>query len=252
MAYNQLLSSEEDVATGGHKIDPKQPQLLVSASEAIRSGYSKANCVLSMCVNFGLNYGLTFWTMNGNDAVGLWSKPASPSPASSAMGTDLALTCFFVVFFTALINSYVIRGEIRKAKVIPIESMSVHGGIYRFFPMRVENIWARSLLFALEFFLLYLVPSFMALAVACESGWMKGPDGDPVCQMKANPNYFLFKGFWAAVLAGFAYPLVFLAGAKREFLPPEVYEKFVEQQMKQVPFSAEQDIASQAEPAAQI
>jgi len=195
-----------------------------SVKAALINGFVLFNVILSGIINFGLNGGIGFGVYKNNDAIGLWEEPSTESPVKNSMTIDLCLTCFFVVFFTALFTSGV-KNEIKKGTVLPISENYLRKGIWRLFPLHVRSLGYRSLFLALQLTVLYFGFTLLLFSSICAAGSMGG-DGK-VCQM-SKINYCVFKGFWALIIAMLAWPLGYLGCINRTNLPVDVYEVFVE------------------------
>jgi hypothetical protein len=135
---------------------------------------------------------------------------------------DLPGTVFFVTFLTTLLISGGVKNEIKKGGLGPVSNESLSRGIYRMFPLRVRNPWARATWLSLEFLLIWATPTIFAFAMACSAGWMTR-NGDSTCQVSAL-WYIWMKGLYAGFTAAMVYPLAMLSGANRSHLPNYWYQ----------------------------
>jgi len=170
----------------------------------------------------------SYWVMANSDDAGLFTVPPTPHPYTTAIVTDLFLTCFFVVFFTALVQTPGIRQELIKGKVLPLSDQQLARSFFRFFPVRIKSTFGRSFLLALEMCLIYYGLTLLILSTACAAGGMADGAGG-VCHIPKQ-SYQWFKGTWAMVLAMIAWPIGFLGVINKSTLPQDVYEIFAERE----------------------
>ncbi len=225
-----------------HWNQPVPNRVLHSPREALRSRFFVLNEIVSIIVNVFLNAGIGYGTLKQWDNIGLWEQPNTENPAPTGYAVDLVNTGFLVVWFTSLLATPGVRNAVRRGNATPVKPDSLERGIYRWFPCRVENVWARATLMALLFEFIFIAPSLVILGLACRFGWMSGANGDEVCQFsKVAPsfraaawshavqvNFVWFKGLWCGLLAGFAYPFLMLGAMNRNVIPEFIYDSFLE------------------------
>ena len=79
-------------------------------------------------------------------------------------------------------------------------------------------------------FALFMLGTYYTLTIiiffgTCHDNYWDGGTGT-ACYM-ASHEYIYFKGTWAAGVAAFVYPLIFVAAHNRKFLPTEAYEAYL-------------------------
>lgn len=138
--------------------------------------------VVPMGINFVLNGGIAWLLFRSAEHVPLWGE--------SSLGVDLLVTAFLLPFFTCLIVSRIVGGQVASGKLLPLASAQLP--LSRWFR---RPPWARAVLLGGLGVALAAAPLVWALDLG-----------------RAQPlgvyPFATFKAVWAALLAGVVSPFV--------------------------------------------
>lgn len=126
---------------------------------------------------------------------------------NSCLAMDMALTAFFIPFFSTLLGTGGMQKEVHKKKSDVIDSSVTAGGWWRFTPVRIRSLFWRSIFMGIYFEVLAGLPSILLVWAGVQSGTWD-------CY-----GYTIFKGFWAIMVAMPVCALVFFAALDTRNFP---------------------------------
>lgn len=187
--------------------------------------------IIGAVINWGLNFGIAWFMMDGKSQVGLWNTPKTENAYDGGViFTDILLTVFFITWGTGLIGVGGARDNVKKGKEIPVTAQSLSKGIWAYFPLTNRSFCLRALYIGIMYLALLGGLTLSIFAITCEAGaWNYDPDSTSgaTCQWEAK-SYIIFKGFYAALVSISVCPIVYLSALNRRNLPEQVYEQFVQ------------------------
>ena len=178
--------------------------------------------LLTMAINFGINFGLAWatysnWGKRGHDygtwptiAVWTWSYEVG-----SCIAFDLVLTSTLMGFFCTLLATGGAQKDVKDKKVDVIDPALLDSGWWRWTPARVRGLCLRSLAQGLYWTALGYLPTIAILSIAIRGGTMPGL------------AYVIFKGIWAFFLAGPMFSVVYFSALDKRHFPDLEFEPFV-------------------------
>ena len=176
----------------------------------------------------GINVGLGYAILKGNDQVGLWKEPTlGDHPYKSAAIGDFYITTLFICFLTTLFSTGGIRSAMKKGQVVPVDEALLRGGVWRCMPVNILGTLSRSLLLSAWGCLFVCTPFLAGMEIVCAAGGMNGSGSD--CSM-GQEAYIYLKAVFAMILAFIIYPIVLLMTLNTHTLPPLDLTFFVQNQ----------------------
>ena len=191
--------------------------------EAMRTITFRAQIIWTMLINFGINFGFE-WA-----AVSKWGKYKHHSEfpeiyvwrwnptLNSNMFLDLSLTAFLLASLCMLLATGGVQKDIKEGKCHPVSANMTVGGIWRFTPVRIRNIFLRSLAMGIWAWALFGLPTLGLLAVILRGGAMSGV------------GYSAFKGVWAFAVACPVFFVVFFSAADERNFPSLEFDRLMQE-----------------------
>jgi hypothetical protein len=194
----------------------------MSAREVVRKSTFIPQAIMTMCINFGINFGVAWatysnWGKNGHDyaswpTVAMWRlNPVT----NSCLALDMTLTAFLIAYFCTLLGSNGAQKDVKDKKCDVIDSSVTAKGWWRYTPVGIHNLCLRSAAMGLYFWTLAGVPTLLLLWAGVRGGEMSGI------------AYVSFKGVWATFTAFFVYVLVYFAAIDKRNFPEIEFESLV-------------------------
>ena len=192
-----------------------------TAAAAYKSATFWAQLVLTMAINFGINFGIEWASMSE------WGKKSDPSAwpgiaavrldtaVNSCLALDMLLTTFSCGFLCTLLATGGTEKEVREKKCAMLEPAAIAGGLWRWTPVPIENLCARSLATGVYMTVLIGAPSFLFAWAGIGNGYMNGY------------SYVVFKGVWGMFVSALVYALVFPAAISKRNFPDLEFEELI-------------------------
>ena len=181
--------------------------------------------VITMLINFGINFGwqyATFSKWGARDNTEAW--PALQvwvldPDANSCLGQDLLLTSFLLAFMCTLFATGGTQKEVREKKCDVLDPQATAGGAWRYTPVRFRGLCARSCAMGGFVLLTAGAPTMLAVwaALGNEGAW-------------EGYSYTVFKGVWCMLMSAFVYALLFPAAIDKRNFPELEFEELMELQ----------------------
>lgn len=193
-----------------------------STMEAMRRSTYVPQTIMSMAINFGINFGFAWasyssWGKLGHDYSN-WPTIAvfrmNPT-TNSCLVLDMSLTSFLIAYFCTLLGSNGAAKDVKDKKCDVVDSAVLSRGWWRFTPVRIHNLCLRSLAMGLYFWLIAGLPTLLLMGAAIRGGEMSGL------------GYTVFKGIWAIIVAIPVYTIVYFAAIDKRNFPEIEFESLV-------------------------
>ncbi|EGG24158.1 hypothetical protein DFA_06304 [Cavenderia fasciculata] len=116
--------------------------------------------------------------------------------------SDIMMTCFLLPFITNLLSSIMVTFDLRKGKWIqPIDERWLSHPVLRWIPTGInwKLVLKRSIIFGIFGVLIISPPTLLVVYLALK------PYND---RMQIKWTFYLFKGFWTALMALFVSPFI--------------------------------------------
>lgn len=192
-----------------------------TAGAAYRSQTFAVQLVMTMIINFGINFGLEWATMSkwgGNPDRSSWPALAMwrMNPViNSCLGMDMLITTFAQGFFCMLLATGGTQKEVRDKKCDVLSPHAIQGGWWRFTPVPIRNLCLRSFAAGLELTLVAGIPTMFLVWAGVGNGTMPGL------------SYTIFKGVWATATSALVYAWVFPAAIDKRNFPELEFEELM-------------------------
>jgi hypothetical protein len=192
---------------------------------AYRTSTFWSQLVITMIINFGVNFGLEWATMSnwgGRSNTAAW--PSIPvwkwSPdLNSCIGLDINLTAFMVGAMCMLLATGGTQKEVREKKCDVLEPAATSSGFWLWTPVRYHrSLGVRSCATGAYFLALVGLPTTLLLWAIVGNGEMNGY------------TYTVFKGVWAMAMSMSVYALVFVSAIDKRNFPELEFERLMELQ----------------------
>ena len=183
----------------------------------------RVNLVVTMLINFGVNFGLEWATVSNwgrvhkQDFLPMyvtrWSH-IQKGGSSTCMALDIPLTSLFLGFFLMLFAASAIEKDIKEHKAQPIESEVYDHWLLKYgTPTLITNVWLRSLVTGIWATIFMGLPTLGLLAA------ILGNTGS-----MSAVGYCLFKAFWALLIAIPIFLVAFLNASHKKNYPAQDFE----------------------------
>jgi hypothetical protein len=195
-----------------------------TAAESYRSQTFIGQVILTMMINFGINFGLEYATLSKwGDRSNTAAWPSLEmwvlnSDVNSCLGMDVLLTSFLVAFMCTLLATGGTQKEVREKKCDTLDPSATSAGFWRYTPVRFRGLCARSCAMGFFFLTLAGLPTVLLLWAAIGAGAWSGY------------AYTVFKGCWASAMSAFVYALLFPAAIDKRNFPELEFEELMELQ----------------------
>jgi hypothetical protein len=146
------------------------------------------------------------------------------TPVNSCLALDMLLTTFMIGTLCSLAGTPGTQQEVKDKKCEALDPQVFEAeALWRYTPVVIRPIFLRSL--ALGAFTTALVglPSFLIVWAAVGGG------------MFPAAGYVVFKGFWAMLVSGFVYTLVFPPAIDKRNFPELEFQEFTSVQGEDAP-----------------
>ncbi len=192
-----------------------------SIQDAYRSTTFASQCILTMAINFGINFGLEYAAMSE------WGKKTNPeawpgiaawrmdTPVNSCLALDMLLSSFSIGFLCTLLATGGTQKEVREKKCLMLPVGAASTGFWKFTPVPIAGLFPRSLATGIYITVFIGIPSLFVAWATIGNGYMEGY------------TYTVFKGIWACVVAGIVYALLFPAAINIMNFPELEFEELV-------------------------
>jgi hypothetical protein len=197
-----------------------------TALESYRSPTFIGQVILTMAINFGINFGLEWATLSKwGDRSNTEAWPdlemwVLNTDVNSCLGMDVLLTSFLIAFFCTLLATGGTQKEVREKKCDVLDPEATAAGLWRYTPVRFRGLCARSCAMGFFFLALCGLPTVLLLwaAVGSSPGAWSGY------------AYTVFKGCWASAMSALVYALLFPAAIDKRNFPELEFEELMELQ----------------------
>ena len=192
-----------------------------SIQAAYRSNTFVSQCILTMAINFGINFGLEYAVMSE------WGKKINTdtwpgiaawrldTPVNSCLALDMLLSSFSIGFLCTLLATGGTQKEVREKKCLMLPVGAASTGWWRWTPVPVAGLFPRSLATGFYITAFIGIPSFFIAWATIGNGYMNGY------------TYTVFKGIWSCIVAGIVYALLFPAAINVSNFPELEFEELV-------------------------
>jgi hypothetical protein len=190
-----------------------------TTKEAVRKSTYIGQTVISMCINFGINFGIAWatysnWGKRKHDyntwpSVGVWTWNYD---VNSCIALDLFLTAFLMSFFCTLLATGGAQKDVKDKKCDVVEPALLQSGWWRWTPVRFRGLCFRSLMQGLFWVLVGWLPSIIVLSIAIRGETIPGL------------AWVIIKGLWAFFFALPIYSIVYFAALDKRNFPELEFE----------------------------
>lgn len=192
-----------------------------TVSAAYRSPTFAGQLIVTMLINFGVNFGIEWATMSE------WGKKRDPAAwpgiaavrmdtaVNSCLILDMLLTTFSCGFLCTLLATGGTEKEVREKKCLMLEPTAIAGGWWRWTPTPIENLCFRSLVMGVYVTGIIGIPSFLFAWAGIGNGYMNGY------------SYVVFKGIWGTFVSAVVYTLAFPAAINKNSFPDLEFEELL-------------------------
>lgn len=194
----------------------------------MNTGTFIANIIISVLINFGINFGFGWATVSkwgrlqqGHfEGMPVWVM--NPE-INSCIILDMMLTCFFMGFFTVLLATDGIVRDIKDGKTRPVDTEVTKTWFWALTPVRVEGLCLRALLTALEMCVVVGLPTTLFVFAGVQGGEFPGV------------GYAVFKGFFAFFAAVPIFLVMFFSASDSRNFIRAAYSALDDKGAKEIP-----------------
>ena len=191
----------------------------LTAKEAYQSPTFAIQLIITMIINFCINFGYEWAAMSQWGKVpdrSAWPRISAfgmDAPLKSCLVLDLLLSTFFIGGLCTLAATDGTQKEVREKKCDVLEHSAITGGWWAYTPVPIIGLGLRSLATGIYMTVLVGLPTFLiAWAAVGNHGSMNGY------------AYVWFKAVWATIISGVVYSMVFPAAISKRNFPELEFE----------------------------
>lgn len=170
--------------------------------------------IVSMIINFGLNLGFAWGASNNwgdyHNNYDQWNHfhMTQSEGSAAAIPLDLAMSTFFMSFFSVVFGTRGVQQEVRKNKCDVLDPRVLQRGFWRWTPVRIPGLCFRAFVTALYFLLCAYGPSILIFWAALgNTGSVYGL------------TYTIVKALWCSIVSTFITTIVYFSALDARNFP---------------------------------